>query len=72
MDVGAGDSAPLLVVVGNGDVVGIEASAALAAQDAHREVWLVDGSGGGAELLWARPDLVGRLAGWIDGALGDR
>jgi pimeloyl-ACP methyl ester carboxylesterase len=61
---------PLLVIVGTEDIVGIEASARLAAEDPKRECWLVDGAGRGVELLQIRLDLIPDLTGWIEGRIG--
>jgi hypothetical protein len=65
-----GKAGPVLVVVGNGDVVGIEASARLVAEDPKRECWLVDGAGRGAELLRARPDLATLMVDWVGRMIG--
>ncbi len=60
----------ILVVVGTGDIIGIEASAQLAGEDPKRECWLIEGTGRGADLLRARPDLVPLLADWIGRTIG--
>jgi pimeloyl-ACP methyl ester carboxylesterase len=60
----------VLVIVGAGDIIGIEASARLAAEDPTRECWLIDGAGRGAELLRTRPDLIPLLADWVGRTIG--
>ncbi len=66
----AAQAGSVLVVVGTGDIIGIEASARLAAEDPTRECWLIDGAGRGAELLRTRPDLIPLLADWIGRTIG--
>lgn len=67
---GSRNDAPLLVLVGTEDIVGIEASSRLVAEDPERECWLVEGAGRGAELLRVRLDLIPDLANWIEGRIG--
>ncbi|MFB3910300.1 MAG: hypothetical protein ACE15D_18075 [Candidatus Eisenbacteria bacterium] len=60
---------PLLVVVENDDLPGIEASASLVPGHTDRRCWLIEGVGRGAELLRSRGDWISTLTSWIERSL---
>ena len=61
---------PLLIVVENDDILGLEAAASFVSRNRGEEFWLVDGMGRGAELLTARGDLIRLCITWIEHSLG--